>query len=570
MQQLELTDTQPTTWSEEDEQFDARLNRFELHEESIGNEVRLFGPPGTGKTTYLSRVIPRAVQRYGRKGAMVMSLTRSAARELAGREMDIDEDAIGTLHSHTWHALGRPTLVETKRKVWNAAYPQWALRGSRVDPDVDEQVASGDALLHELGVNRARMVPTSEYPMALRRFWEAWTDFKQQTSSYDFTDLIDICLRDVAMAPGNPEFIAVDEGQDFTRQQMALVRKWAKGIDMLMTAGDEDQLLYRWTGADIRTMLEPVLHSSQIRVLRQSYRIPAAVHRVAVQWIEQITYRQPKVFAPRAEEGKFRGLPVTSEDPQGIVDEAQRLLEKGKTVMILAACRFTLNPIIAELRGRGQTFHNPYRREDGGLNPFETRGTGTAQRLLAFLEAQRSQWTVRQVADWVDPLRAKGLLQHGAKKVIEETEKDRYVTEEDLAQWFEANALDSMLLSLEAGPVTASKWWMSRVLDKSRGPAEFATRVIEARGVVGLEEKPRLVIGTVHSVKGAGADAVILLPDVTRTWAEDWMNGGEDRDSLIRLFYVGMTRAIEELIVCDAPRRGNAIPLPAARGGRWS
>ncbi len=75
---------------------------------SVTAEYRIFGPPGTGKTTNLTRQIRRAVERFGQDSVLVTSFSRTAAAELAGRDLPLSPDRIGTLHSHCFHALGCP------------------------------------------------------------------------------------------------------------------------------------------------------------------------------------------------------------------------------------------------------------------------------------------------------------------------------------------------------------------------------------------------------------------------------------------------------------------------------
>jgi superfamily I DNA/RNA helicase len=71
------------------------------------------------------------------------------------------------------------------------------------------------------------------------------------------------------------------------------------------------------------------------------------------------------------------------------------------------------------------------------------------------------------------------------------------------------------------------------------------------RGPRTLVETPQVVVGTIHSVKGGEADVVYLFPDLSRAGDASLNRGGADRDAVIRLFYVGMTRAKHKLYICQ-------------------
>jgi superfamily I DNA/RNA helicase len=75
---------------------------------SLTTEYRIFGPPGTGKTTNVTTQVRRAVERFGEDSVLATSFSRAAAAELAGNDLPVSPDRIGTLHSHCWHALSRP------------------------------------------------------------------------------------------------------------------------------------------------------------------------------------------------------------------------------------------------------------------------------------------------------------------------------------------------------------------------------------------------------------------------------------------------------------------------------
>jgi superfamily I DNA/RNA helicase len=60
------------------------------------------------------------------------------------------------------------------------------------------------------------------------------------------------------------------------------------------------------------------------------------------------------------------------------------------------------------------------------------------------------------------------------------------------------------------------------------------------------------VVGTVHSVKGGEADVVYLFPDLSAAGDAQYSLPGRPRDSVIRVFYVGATRARETLYICQS------------------
>jgi superfamily I DNA/RNA helicase len=66
-----------------------------------------------------------------------------------------------------------------------------------------------------------------------------------------------------------------------------------------------------------------------------------------------------------------------------------------------------------------------------------------------------------------------------------------------------------------------------------------------------LEESPRVIVGTIHSVKGGEADVVFLFPDLSPAGDSAYQLYGPQRDAVIRLFYVGMTRARQTLYICQ-------------------
>ena len=83
-------------------------------------------------------------------------------------------------------------------------------------------------------------------------------------------------------------------------------------------------------------------------------------------------------------------------------------------------------------------------------------------------------------------------------------------------------------------------------------PVECATTlfdIVRNKGLRALREKPRVIVGTIHSVKGGEAEHVHLLPDLARSSFQGWVTPGPSRDAVLRLFYVAATRASETLTI---------------------
>lgn len=216
-------------------------------------ERRWFGSPGCGKTNRLSTVgIPAAVTKYGPDKVLVTSYTRAAAHEIASRGIPVAGNMVGTLHKIMYNALGNPELTEKHIKEWNNSVTQpYRLTGKSAGsldegasgdmPVKTAGMVSGDDLMDEINISRARMIPFEKWPGRHQMFFDEWTKFKQKNGYMDFADLIEKGHRDFPMAPGRPRVIFVDEAQDLTPIQLSLVRKWGQDCDYFILVGDDDQ-----------------------------------------------------------------------------------------------------------------------------------------------------------------------------------------------------------------------------------------------------------------------------------------------------------------------------------------
>lgn len=534
-----------------------------------GPEFRLFGPPGTGKTTWISRKIAATARARGSDSVVAASFTTTAAAELAGRDLPVPKRQIGTLHSLAFRSIDSPRVVEEELADWNKTHPAYALTlkpGARMNLDdgaaieMGQGATEGDDFLNRMEKLRARMAPRDGWPAQVRGFSNAWESWKRDNDLIDFTDMIELALEQVPRAPGNPEVGFFDEVQDFTPLELALIRKWGSQMERIVLAGDDDQCLYRFKGATPDAFLDPPVPDVDKQVLEQSWRVPNSVHRVAESWVHRLSRREPKLYLPREEEGKVDFLPLHYNDTQRVVGAVEEAMAAG-TVMLLTTCSYMLDPVKHEMRKQGIPFHNPFRRSRGDWNPLKpSRGTSSRERLLAYLvidermfgEAARL-WTGGDVKRWSHVVKTNGVFIRGAKDTIAGLPDNAEVPFTTLAALFKDET------ELEQAVTPDLDWFSRNLLAASRGPLEFPITVVRRRGAAALIEEPQVVLGTIHSVKGGQADTVFLFPDLSARGQEEWteQTAGsaearrEGKDAVIRQMYVGMTRARERLVLCS-------------------
>ncbi len=535
------------------------------------NEHQIFGAPGCGKTTTLSKWIGRAAQKFGSDNIFIASFTKAAAVELTGRNLPLKAEQVATLHAHAYRAIGKPRLLETDKEliqVWNTKHPQFSIGKSDLDLDnpADDGMlpggGEGDELLASYQLIRAKK-STSWLSPVVKEFARAWENFKQSTNSIDFTDMIAIAYDRQPYAPGNPTVMFIDEAQDMTPLEWSLVRKWGRLAEHLIVSGDDDQCIYAFKGASASTFYDANVPDSQKHILNQSYRVPQVVHRKANEWVNMLSKRQPKVYQPRVDElgdpvhGEIRYLGDGAYNKTtALLKDAEIYLKAGRSVMFLTSCAYMLNDLKKDLRANGLPFHNPFRKKRGDWSPLG-QGKGVAA-LLSFLApklrgwqveddlegwariADVKLWTKEELDSWLHVTSVSQFLKRGAGKEL--------AAAEDAPTGSEFSSLltePEQLIKMANGHLG---WFMDNLAKANKAKFEYLCTIVEKHTVAALKMKPPIIIGTIHSVKGGEADVVYLMPDLSKKGYNGW-SSPDGRDEVIRQFYVGMTRCKESLVV---------------------
>jgi len=458
------------------------------------NVYTIYGPPGTGKTTELLRLLEQELKQYAPEEIAYVSFTKEGSEQGKRRAIDafgFTEERFAhfrTLHSTAFHALKLNRDVVIGKRDYKIFSDKMGMKFSgyytselRHDDDMylffDElhrnNAKTASLYVKELDITKVQFV---------RRNYAA---FKETTGLVDFTDMIETFVKEGQSVPVKVAFI--DEAQDLTTLQWKMVWTAFRHCDKVFIAGDDDQAIYQWSGADVDYFLSI---EGEATILHRSYRLPDDVLRFAKRISAQISKRIEKNYTGRGERGAVMYHNTIDSVP----------IAPDETWMLLIRNHAFATGVVASLRKRGLVYT---------LNgePSVTKEDIAA---IALFEKVRTT----QMMTMQEEVRLKKYLRNGYSLT---------------KPWYDNFAWDDDQIA-------------------------YMRDIIRLRPDV---ENRNIRVATIHSSKGAEADNVVLLLDITKNVAR---NLAINPDSEHRAFYVGATRAKNALHVLHSGTK-NGYPL---------
>ncbi|WP_348612711.1 ATP-dependent helicase [Halobaculum rarum] len=567
--------------------------------------TRLFGGPGSGKTTaLLDRVEGLIDEGTDVRDILVVSYTRAAAAEVRERlaeRLDTTprhlQGNVCTMHAKAYELLnlsrgdvvgeddkeefcddygvdyedeysggGRRTarsttlgnkviatsqwLQRTKRDVsdWYDVPFQWDVEEVRLPPEIDPNAQEGNKYTPTWPGDDDRL----DVPEAIR----AWRAYKGDEGLVGFADMLERVAQR-SLLP-SVDHLVIDEFQDITTLQYDVYQEWKPHMESCLIAGDDDQVVYAWQGADPALLLDTEVDNDE--VLPNSYRLPSNILNVVNTEIRHIDKRQEKDLKPRKEGGAVEA--IDSPSMLDLVRNVRHTVRSGddETVMVLFRARYQMFDFIDEFITEGIPFScltdqrmwtdrlTDYVRAVEAVERDEVLTALQARRLADILQDSAFGSNERdELYDFLDD--------------VEET-----ADEDDLAEIpLSPEDVSEFVPFMPDGPSAA---------DMARKITSFQRKSVKAyfAGNYEGEDPSRVRLGTIHSAKGREADHVFVNTDLTEKVVEQMAAQAEQQGLDVtgvdgeeftkstnpvpvltnnerRVFYVGMSRARERLVL---------------------
>jgi superfamily I DNA/RNA helicase len=516
----------------------------------------VIGPPGTGKTTFLKTRVQDLIRSGSCSSSEIgyFSFTVKAAEEIRDRVMDKEELSkeqmkimfpyFSTLHSLAYKRLqlqqsqimddndyadlsritaheyvnkmrkgngvdiAMPTAKSEYQDIINLAYAKFPNDEDRLYKVFREKT------LNNYGARQM----IEQMDLDLRKF-------KEDRDKYEYVDYFVNFIKK-RNAP-KLKYLFIDEAQDLSAQQWHVVDMLQQESGALETwiAGDDDQAIFRWAGADIEHFIRMADRHNENTIvpLTQSYRIPISVHTLATKIAQSISQRIPKEYQPRDEEGERK------------VSNIRPLNQGLKEGDWLILCR--THEIVKQVSEALETYGWLYKRYGSSVISFR------------FIEAIRA-WTNLQKGEKISGVDCDIVYHHMDSTRIK---RNYGVFKGQPEGFYDLDTLikqyglrEEIKLSSTRTARVKEIAWYDMLNGKGLVKREKYLRSIMRSGNK-LDTIPRIEVSTIHASKGGERDNVMLITDLSYGPYKASTENQQGRDDEARVFYVGATRAKKEL-----------------------
>jgi DNA helicase II / ATP-dependent DNA helicase PcrA len=537
--------------------------------ETLRGPVRVLAGAGTGKTRAVTHRIAHGVLSgvYAPTEVLAVTFTTRAAGEMRGRLRGLGAGAVQarTFHAaalrqlrYFWphvHGTELPTLTESKIPMVREA-----LRRLRVNGDL----AVWRDLSSEIEWAKVSNVRPEDYPAiadarnrtvahldadTVARVLAGYEEVKRGQGRMDMEDVLLLTAgmladdeRVAAQVRRQYKWFVVDEFQDVSPLQSALLDLWLGGRDELCVVGDPAQTIYSFAGANadfLRDFARKYPATTSIELVR-NYRSTPQVVQAANTLLAGTASTGVELRAqrPAGAEVVLEGHPDEVAEASAVAGRVARLRAAGHALSEMA--------VLFRINAQSEAYEEAL--TDAGI-PYVIRGGArffdrpeVREAVTRLRGAARSGAVAAEGDTWVDLVRdtLAGMGWTTSPPEARGQTRDRWESWQALvsqAEAFSAAGADDPLNAF--------------VDDLDRRASEQHAPVAEG-----------VTLATFHAAKGLEWDTVFLVGVQDGTLPFTYATTPAAIEEERRLLYVGMTRARDQLVVSWAQARN---PGQAAR-----
>jgi len=523
---------------------------------------KIFGIPGAGKT---ERLLTK-IEKYMSEGTFLndicyVTFSKAAAKDAIKRiknKFDIEDNPLyfGTIHSICKQMLGWDFRGKDGMKLENSEnrhdflkkfglnYPLISNSDEPENAFTENTSVSNDELkiFQIISYCHHRFIPLENWresglefkdisPDDVTHIVKQWDDYKVEHDLVSFDDMLTKTLEE-ELYPAT-RILFVDEFQDLSPLLYKIIQTWIPYMKKVVVAGDDDQCIYVFLGASPNFLLDL---KAKETILDYSYRVPDPILKKAKKLIGTVNNRQQKEFKENQRPGNFYYLssPIFK-------DLLPHLPRTEKTVFFLFrtnnfAKMFVENYLIprgipfSEIRPKNTVFHVwTYRL-------YEIRNAMLKIRKNEKLERAEVK-RLLQIFPSCSKGKLDGVVRYGKKTWFKKKCQQTNFSVQDISNMF----------------FTRIPLWDDRiVLSEIKNDAQKKAYLRNMENSYSTYSPYKIKVGTIHSSKGLEANTVFLFNNHSKITEDEILDKGNDVvDAEKRLYYVGMTRAMETLVIVD-------------------
>lgn len=275
----------------------------------MDNVTVIFGAPGCGKTTRLMEILERELKIHGPDKIAFVSFTRKGTYEGAERAKTLfgytehDLPFFRTLHSIAFRHGDYSKHDMIDRHDYKAFSDAMGMKFSGY---YTEEFYNNDdryLFMHFLKRNNPRLAAVYSEAMDLQKLRDVEHNFIRFKAFKKVSDFTNIIERFIEANESLPVKVAIiDEAQDLTTLQWQMCEIAFRDCDRIYIAGDDDQAIYEWSGADVEYFLN--IKANERIILDKSYRLQRNILELAKKISKHISHRVDKQFEPNGEAGE--------------------------------------------------------------------------------------------------------------------------------------------------------------------------------------------------------------------------------------------------------------------------